>query len=134
MRRERGCGPQYQSATVRVLTHFTAEPAERGGPADFLLGSDWQVDVTELVRESLRVLDARVARLQQGTVLMGMDTGTTKVQVRGGEEKRGTVGGKELGYSVCVSRSDALAPSAVFSGRMQGRPGDISAAAHTNSP
>ncbi|XP_048114367.1 transmembrane protein 132D [Alosa alosa] len=81
MRKERGCGPQYQSSTVRVLTHFAAEPAERGGPADFLLGSDWQVDVTELVRESLRVLDRRVARLQQGTVLMGLDIGTTKVQV-----------------------------------------------------
>ena len=81
---------------MRVLTHFAAEPAERGGggPTDFLLGSDWQVDVTELVRESIRVLDWRVARLQEGAVLMGMDAGTTKVQVRKRRGRRGRVGMK----------------------------------------
>ncbi|XP_028828755.1 transmembrane protein 132C [Denticeps clupeoides] len=81
IRRERGCVPQYQSSTVRVLTHFTAEPAARGGQVDFLLGSDWQVDVTELIHDSLRVEDSTVARLLDGTVLMGLDTGTTKIQV-----------------------------------------------------
>uniref|UniRef100_A0A8B9GW82 Si:dkey-112m2.1 n=1 Tax=Astyanax mexicanus TaxID=7994 RepID=A0A8B9GW82_ASTMX len=81
VRRDRGCGPQYQSTTVRVLTHFKAEPEEWRGQPEFLLGSDWQVDVTELVRDSLRVDDSRVAGLMNGQVLMGLNTGTAKIQV-----------------------------------------------------
>ena len=74
--------PQYQSTTVHVLTHFVADGAEEGqGQQDFLLGSDWQVDVTELVQDSLRVEDQRVARLLQGQVVIGQNTGTTKLQV-----------------------------------------------------
>ncbi|XP_051533475.1 transmembrane protein 132C-like [Myxocyprinus asiaticus] len=80
-RKDRGCVPQYQSTTVRVLTHFEAEPEEWQGQPDWLLGSDWQVDVTELVRDSLRVGDERVARLSKEQVLIGLNTGTTKVQV-----------------------------------------------------
>ncbi|KAI4893199.1 hypothetical protein NFI96_018517 [Prochilodus magdalenae] len=80
-RKDRGCGPQYQSTTVRVLTHFEAEPEEWRGQPDFLLGSDWQVDVTDLVHESMRVDDTRVASLLDGQVLMGLNIGTAKVQV-----------------------------------------------------
>jgi len=40
------------------------------------------VDVTELVRDSLRVGDDRVAKLSEEQVLIGLNTGTTKVQVR----------------------------------------------------
>ncbi|XDV38595.1 hypothetical protein PO909_007962 [Leuciscus waleckii] len=80
-KKDRSCGPQYQSTTVRVLTHFEAEPEEWQGQSDFLLGSDWQVDVTELVRDSLRVGDERVAKLSEEQVLIGLNTGTTKVQV-----------------------------------------------------
>ncbi|XP_067114802.1 LOW QUALITY PROTEIN: transmembrane protein 132C-like [Osmerus mordax] len=81
-RAEGGCVPQYQSTTVHVLTHFVADGAEEGqGQPDFLLGSDWQVDVTELVQDSLRVEDQRVARLVQGQVVIGQNTGTTKLQV-----------------------------------------------------
>ncbi|KAK3554888.1 hypothetical protein QTP86_000921 [Hemibagrus guttatus] len=80
-RRDRGCGPQYQSTTVRVLTHFEAEPLEGRDQPDFLLGSDWQVDVTELVKDLLKVEDSRVARITNGTTLTGLNTGTTKVQV-----------------------------------------------------
>nr|XP_055036415.1 transmembrane protein 132C isoform X2 [Misgurnus anguillicaudatus] len=82
VRKDRGCGPQYQSTTVRVLTHFEAEPEEWQGQPDFLLGSDWQVDVTELVRDSLKVEDERVARLSEEQVLIGLNTGTTKIQVK----------------------------------------------------
>uniref|UniRef100_A0A3B1IXH7 Transmembrane protein 132C n=1 Tax=Astyanax mexicanus TaxID=7994 RepID=A0A3B1IXH7_ASTMX len=82
VRRDRGCGPQYQSTTVRVLTHFKAEPEEWRGQPEFLLGSDWQVDVTELVRDSLRVDDSRVAGLMNGQVLMGLNTGTNSAQHR----------------------------------------------------
>lgn len=81
-KRDRGCGPQYQSTTVRVLTHFEAEPAEGRGQPDFLLGSDWQVDVTELVKDLLKVEESRVAKITDGTTLTGLNVGTTKVQVR----------------------------------------------------
>ncbi|KAL1253109.1 hypothetical protein QQF64_017802, partial [Cirrhinus molitorella] len=80
-KKDRSCGPQYQSTTVRVLTHFEAEPEEWQGQPDFLLGSDWQVDVTELVRDSLRVVDERVAQLSEEQVLIGLNSGVTKVQV-----------------------------------------------------
>ncbi|TRY60462.1 hypothetical protein DNTS_028902, partial [Danionella cerebrum] len=80
-KKDRSCAPQYQSSTFRVLTHFEAEPEEWQGQPDFLLGSDWQVDVTELVRDSLRVTDARVVKLSEEYVLIGLNPGTTKVQV-----------------------------------------------------
>ncbi|XP_019488695.1 PREDICTED: transmembrane protein 132D [Hipposideros armiger] len=51
-RRGRGCTLQYQHAMVRVLTQFVAETADRGGHLAHLLGSDWQVDITELQQEA----------------------------------------------------------------------------------
>lgn len=81
-RRDRGCGAQYQSTTLRVLTHFEAESGEGLGQPDFLLGSDWQVDVTELVKDLLKVEDSRVAKITDGATLAGLNAGTTKVQVR----------------------------------------------------
>uniref|UniRef100_A0A672KJQ7 Transmembrane protein 132C n=1 Tax=Sinocyclocheilus grahami TaxID=75366 RepID=A0A672KJQ7_SINGR len=78
-KKDRSCGPQYQSTTVRVLTHFEAQPEEWQSQPDFLLGSDWQVDVTELVGDSLRVADERVAKLSEEQVLIGLNTGVTKV-------------------------------------------------------
>ncbi|XP_056445311.1 transmembrane protein 132C [Gadus chalcogrammus] len=92
-REEGGCVAHYQSTTVRVLTHFLADTGEeeRGGGSsagdeaanqqDFLLGTDWQVDVTHLVVESLKVKDPNTARFLQGQVLVGLSPGTTKVQV-----------------------------------------------------
>uniref|UniRef100_A0A8C7WL62 Transmembrane protein 132C-like n=1 Tax=Oncorhynchus mykiss TaxID=8022 RepID=A0A8C7WL62_ONCMY len=80
-RTESGCVPQYQSTTVRVLTHFVALGVDGNGQQDFLLGSDWQVDVTDLVQDLLRVEDQRVAYLLEGQVLMGLNTGTAKLQV-----------------------------------------------------
>ena len=75
---------QFQHALVRVVTHFVAEPSEVRSPREPLavfLGSDWQVDVTKLVRYFLKVEDPRIARLQAGRVLSGKDVGTTKIQV-----------------------------------------------------
>lgn len=48
---------------------------------NFLLGSDWQVEVTQMVKESLKVDNPRVAQLTDGPVLMGLSPGTTKLQV-----------------------------------------------------
>ncbi|XP_036908491.1 transmembrane protein 132D [Sturnira hondurensis] len=80
-RRGRGCALQYQHAMVRVLTQFVAESAEPGGQLAHLLGSDWQVDVTELVKDSMQVEAPRVAQLQKGQVLVGRELGMTAIQV-----------------------------------------------------
>lgn len=67
---------------MRVLTHFEAEPGEGRGQPDFLLGSDWQVDVTDFVKDLLKVEDSRVAKITDGATLTGLNAGTTKIQVR----------------------------------------------------
>uniref|UniRef100_A0A3Q3JGS3 Uncharacterized protein n=1 Tax=Monopterus albus TaxID=43700 RepID=A0A3Q3JGS3_MONAL len=79
-RTENSCVAQYQSTTLRVLTHFVADDEEIRGAAEedglgqqnFLLGSDWQVEVTQLVKDSLRVEDPKVAQLLEGRVLIGL--------------------------------------------------------------
>ncbi|XP_051758304.1 transmembrane protein 132C isoform X1 [Ctenopharyngodon idella] len=80
-RKGRGCMLQYQHALVRVLTHFVAEQSDSREPQAFFLGSDWQVDVTRLVRYFLKVEDPNIARLQAGRVLSGQDVGTTSIKV-----------------------------------------------------
>lgn len=80
-RKGKGCMLQFQHALVRVLTHFMAEQVDPREPKAFFLGSDWQVDVTRLVRYFMKVEDPRVARLQAGRVLSGRDPGITSVQV-----------------------------------------------------
>ncbi|XP_077377553.1 transmembrane protein 132D isoform X2 [Festucalex cinctus] len=77
----KGCTLQFQHALVRVLTHFVAEKADPRDSKAYFLGSDWQVDVTRLVRYFMKVEDPRVARLQAGRVLSGQDVGTTAIQV-----------------------------------------------------
>ncbi|XP_070706357.1 transmembrane protein 132D [Pempheris klunzingeri] len=89
MRKGRGCMLQYQHSTLRVLTHFVAQsdaemlpdPLIGAEPVEYFLGPDWQVDVTTLVRNSLKVADPEVARVQDGVVLQGRAVGTTTVQV-----------------------------------------------------
>ncbi|XP_062290727.1 transmembrane protein 132D [Scomber scombrus] len=89
MRKGRGCMLQYQYSTLKVLTPFVAQadsealpdPLTGVEPVDYFLGPDWQVDVTNLVRYSLKVADPDVARLQDGVVLQGRAVGTTTVQV-----------------------------------------------------
>ncbi|XP_051965310.1 transmembrane protein 132C-like [Xyrauchen texanus] len=80
-RKGRGCMLQFQHALVRVLTHFVAEQSDPREQRDFFLGSDWQVDVTKLVRYFLKVDDTNIARLQAGRVLSGQDVGTTSIKV-----------------------------------------------------
>ncbi|XP_061624729.1 transmembrane protein 132D isoform X2 [Phyllopteryx taeniolatus] len=80
-KKAKGCTLQFQHALVRVLTHFVAEQADPRDPKAYFLGSDWQVDVTRLVRYFMKVEDPRVARLQAGRVLSGRDIGTTAIQV-----------------------------------------------------
>ncbi|MBZ3886162.1 Transmembrane protein 132D [Sciurus carolinensis] len=80
-RRGRGCTLQYQHATVRVLTQFVAEAAKPGGHLAHLLGSDWQVDITELISDFMQVEEPRIAKLQGGQVLTGQELGMTTIQI-----------------------------------------------------
>ncbi|XP_077479420.1 transmembrane protein 132C-like [Stigmatopora argus] len=87
---ENSCTPQYQSTTLQVLTHFVSESEEvqdagnedEQSPHKFLLGSDWQVDVTQLVKDFLRMDDPEIAQLREGQVIIGRSAGMTKIQVR----------------------------------------------------
>ncbi|XP_040915087.1 transmembrane protein 132C [Toxotes jaculatrix] len=89
MRKGRGCMLQYQHSTLRVLTPFVGQAGADVLPdlltgaeaVEYFLGPDWQVDVTSLVRYSLKVADPDVARVQDGVVLQGRAVGTTTVQV-----------------------------------------------------
>ncbi|KAM8760445.1 transmembrane protein 132C [Acanthopagrus schlegelii] len=80
-RKGKGCTLQYQYALVRVLTHFVAEPSDPGGEMVYMLGADWQADITHLVLEQLKVEDPRIARLIDGRILIGRDLGITTIQV-----------------------------------------------------
>ncbi|XP_064210060.1 transmembrane protein 132C isoform X1 [Anguilla rostrata] len=80
-RRGRGCTLQYQNAMVRVLTHFVAEPTDPRGQLTFMLGSDWQVDITDVVWDFLKVENPQIAQLQDSRVLVGLDVGMTTIQV-----------------------------------------------------
>ncbi|KAG7235885.1 hypothetical protein INR49_002082 [Caranx melampygus] len=77
---ENGCMPVYQRSSVQVLTQFTAQDSRRR--TTHLLGSsDWFVDVTELVRDWLRVEDPQVAFLGTQNTLIGLQPGKTSLHV-----------------------------------------------------
>ncbi|XP_063000396.1 transmembrane protein 132C [Elgaria multicarinata webbii] len=80
-RKGRGCALQYQHAMVRVLTQFVAEDSSPWGQLTYLLGSDWQFDITDLVTDFMKLAEPQVARLQGGKVLVGQEVGMTMVQV-----------------------------------------------------
>ncbi|NWU06012.1 T132B protein, partial [Cephalopterus ornatus] len=77
----KGCTLQYQHATVRVLTQFVAESSEFGGHLTYMLGSEWQFDITDLVADFMKVEEPKIAKLQDGRVLVGREQGITTVQV-----------------------------------------------------
>nr|XP_015223332.1 PREDICTED: transmembrane protein 132E [Lepisosteus oculatus] len=77
----RGCALQYQHALVRVLTQFHTTSTEGTDQVITMLGPDWQVDVTDLVQDSLKVADPRVADLVDRSVLVGLEPGTTTLKV-----------------------------------------------------
>uniref|UniRef100_A0A8C6UYV0 Si:dkeyp-14d3.1 n=1 Tax=Neogobius melanostomus TaxID=47308 RepID=A0A8C6UYV0_9GOBI len=79
-RRGRSCTLQYQHALVRILTHFVAESGPRG-QSGYMLGTDWQVDITELVWEFVKVEDEHIAQLIDRRILVGRGSGMTSIQV-----------------------------------------------------
>uniref|UniRef100_A0A8C3QVH3 Transmembrane protein 132C n=1 Tax=Cyanoderma ruficeps TaxID=181631 RepID=A0A8C3QVH3_9PASS len=80
-RRGRGCTLQYQHAMVRVLTQFVAEDSGPWGQLSYLLGPDWHFDITDLVRDFMKLEDPHVAKLQEGRILIGREVGMTTMQV-----------------------------------------------------
>ncbi|XP_032954057.1 transmembrane protein 132B isoform X2 [Rhinolophus ferrumequinum] len=79
-RKGRGCSLQYQHATVRVLAQFVAE-APDVGQLSYMLGPDWQLDITDLVADFMKVEEPKIAQLQDGRTLVGREPGITTVQV-----------------------------------------------------
>ncbi|XP_048467736.1 transmembrane protein 132D isoform X1 [Rhincodon typus] len=77
----RGCTLQYQRAMVRVLTQFVAETSDLGGQLAYMLGSDWQVDITELVTDFLKMDNPQIAKLENGRILSGQELGMATIQV-----------------------------------------------------
>ncbi|XP_072839178.2 transmembrane protein 132C [Pogona vitticeps] len=80
-RKGRGCTLQYQHAMVRVLTQFVAEDATPWGQLTYLLGSEWQFDITDLVADFMKLEEPHVAQLQRGKILVGREVGMTMIQV-----------------------------------------------------
>ncbi|KAG8456010.1 hypothetical protein GDO86_001990 [Hymenochirus boettgeri] len=76
----RGCSLQYQHALVRVFTQFVAESSD-GSQLIYMLGSDWQLDITDLVSDFMKVEEPRIATIEAGRVLVGHEQGITTVQV-----------------------------------------------------
>ncbi|XP_059732294.1 transmembrane protein 132B isoform X4 [Bos taurus] len=76
----RGCSLQYQHALVRVLTQFVAESPD-SGQLSYMLGPDWQFDITNLVMDFMKVEEPRIAQIQDGRTLVGREPGITTVQV-----------------------------------------------------
>ncbi|XP_046877140.1 transmembrane protein 132E isoform X1 [Hypomesus transpacificus] len=77
----RGCTLQFQRAVVKVLTQFHTTSTEGTHQVITMLGPDWQVDVTDLVQDSLKVADPRIAELVDRTVLVGLELGSTTLKV-----------------------------------------------------
>ncbi|KAK6322623.1 hypothetical protein J4Q44_G00074150 [Coregonus suidteri] len=77
----RGCTLQYQRTLVKVLTQFHTTSTEGTDQVITMLGPDWQVDVTDLVQDSLKVVDPRIAELVDHTVLVGLELGSTVLKV-----------------------------------------------------
>ncbi|XP_066516262.1 transmembrane protein 132E isoform X1 [Hoplias malabaricus] len=77
----RGCTLQYQRAQVKILTQFHTTSTEGTNQVITMLGPDWQVDVTDLVQDSLKVVDPRVAELVDHTVLVALEQGSTSLKV-----------------------------------------------------
>ncbi|XP_063819186.1 transmembrane protein 132A [Pseudophryne corroboree] len=81
--RFQSCRPQYQRARVRFLAYFVAHSLDGSRQLTYLLGNDWLLDVSPLIRSQAVIRDQRIARLdEEGTVLIGQQPGVTSVEVR----------------------------------------------------
>lgn len=67
---------------MKVFTQFHTTSTEGTDQVITMLGPDWQVDVTDLVQDSLKVADPRIAELVDRTVLVGLELGSTVLKVK----------------------------------------------------
>ncbi|XP_069767127.1 transmembrane protein 132E [Narcine bancroftii] len=77
----RGCTLQYQHAIVRVFTQFHTTSSEGTDQVITMLGSEWSVDITDLVSDFMRVADTRIAQIMEGNRLGGLEPGMTMFKV-----------------------------------------------------
>ncbi|XP_051801357.1 transmembrane protein 132D [Acanthochromis polyacanthus] len=104
---ENGCDPVYQRSSIQVLTQFTA--LDSSSKSVQLLGSsDWFVDVTELVRDWLRVEDSRVAALGPHNTVIGLRPGKTSLHIIS-EQWDGVLGRCDITVT-----PDAVAPGDLY--------------------
>ncbi|XP_074869781.1 transmembrane protein 132E [Carettochelys insculpta] len=80
-RQSRGCTLQYQHATLQVFTQFHTTSSEGTDQLVTMLGPEWLVEVTDLVRDFMKVDDPRVAQLVDSSTLAGREPGTTLFKV-----------------------------------------------------
>ncbi|XP_016323571.1 transmembrane protein 132C-like [Sinocyclocheilus anshuiensis] len=78
---ESGCEPVYQRSTIQILAQFSAQSAAQGQPTYMLGSPDWFVDVTELVRDWLRIENPYIAALDKQKHLIGLKPGITSLYV-----------------------------------------------------
>ncbi|OCT56476.1 transmembrane protein 132A [Xenopus laevis] len=82
-RRSQSCRPLYQRARVRFLAYFVAHSLDGSRQLTYLLGTDWLLDVSPLIRSQAVIRDPHIARLEEeGSVLIGQEPGVTSVEVR----------------------------------------------------
>uniref|UniRef100_A0A672QEW7 Transmembrane protein 132C-like n=1 Tax=Sinocyclocheilus grahami TaxID=75366 RepID=A0A672QEW7_SINGR len=78
---ESRCEPVYQRSTIQILAQFSAQSAAQGQPTYMLGSPDWFVDVTELVRDWLRIENPYIAALDKQKHLIGLKPGITSLYV-----------------------------------------------------
>ncbi|KAM4703679.1 transmembrane protein 132A [Rhinophrynus dorsalis] len=82
-RRSQSCRQLYQRAHVRFLAYFVAHSLDASRQLTYLLGTDWLLDVSPLIRSQAVVRDPHIARLEEeGSILIGQEPGITSVEVR----------------------------------------------------
>ncbi|XP_005986965.2 transmembrane protein 132E [Latimeria chalumnae] len=80
-RANKGCTLQYQHSLVQVLTQFHTTSSEGTDQVITMMGSDWLVDVTDLVADFMKVEDTKIAQMIDHNVLAGQGPGTTTFKV-----------------------------------------------------
>jgi len=73
------CKSRYQQSVIRVFARFLAEDPD-SGRREYFISRNSMLDVTALIKRSLRSLDARIASVS-GTTIHGHNIGRTEIQV-----------------------------------------------------
>lgn len=93
---------------VRVLAQFAAQASGPWEPPRLLLGSDWQLDITQLVAAFTKLEQPHVATLQDDGVLVGREVGMVTIQVGAGLGLHGHVGWGQQGAGLGIHQEPHL--------------------------